>query len=124
VATVLQNCNTTLQINDSAAIKLRFSECDGSSGQNGAFENTVGPKGGGCAKSPVDILRFGPANQVERGVRSGNQGAVSYEEKVGVRIVETVQSTHDAIGEVNRAIGTIGSGGESQASDFDLHGRR
>jgi hypothetical protein len=78
------------------------SECDCRSGQNGAFKNAVRPKGGGSAKSPVDFLGFGSILQNAIGVRSGNKVATSLEEKRGVGIVETVQSDHGAVGEVDR----------------------
>ena len=72
------------------------SECDGGSCKNGAFNNTVGPNGGSSAESPKDVLRFGPILQDEIGVRSSNQGPASYEEKLGVGFILTVQSDHSA----------------------------
>jgi hypothetical protein len=84
------------------AVQFRLrSECDGGSGQNRALKNTVGPKGGGSAESPEDVLRFGSVDQDEVGVRSGNLDGASYEEKHGVKFVETVQSDRSAIGEVD-----------------------
>jgi hypothetical protein len=54
------------RLGEGTAVQNRLrSECDGSSGQNGAFKNTVGPKGGGSAQSPEDVLRFGSVLQDE-----------------------------------------------------------
>jgi hypothetical protein len=91
------------RLGEGTAVQFRpRSECDGASGQkNRALKNTVGPKGGGSAESPEDVLRFVSVDQDEVGVRSGNQGAASYEEKHGVKFVETVQSDRSAIGEVD-----------------------
>jgi hypothetical protein len=105
----LPNRSLTLEgygrLGEGATVQLRLrSECDGRSGQNGAFKNAVRPKGGGSAKSPVDVLGFGSVLQDKRGVRSGNQGATSLEEKHGVRFVESVQSDNSAVGKVDRAI--------------------
>jgi hypothetical protein len=94
-------------------------ECDGGSGQNGAFKNAVGAKGGGSAESPYDVLRFGPVDQDEIAVCGGYQGAPSLEEKHGVRVAFPVQSDRRAQGEVDGATGPVGSGRESFSSDFD-----
>ena len=96
------------------------SNCDIGSGQDGAFKNTVGSERGGTAESPEDVLRFGSVLQDESGVRSGNQGTASLEEKLGVFFVKTVQSDHSTKGEVDSAAGTVGSGDERFASDLDI----
>jgi hypothetical protein len=91
-------------LGEGAAVQNRLSsEGDGGFGQNGALNNTSGPKGGGRAESPEDVLRFGSVDQNEIGIRSGNQGAASYEEKFGVSLALTVQSDHSAKGDVDGA---------------------
>ena len=44
------------------------------------------------------------------------------EEKRGVLVTITVQSDHSAIGDVDEAAGTVGSGVESFTTHFDCHG--
>jgi hypothetical protein len=84
--------------------------------ENGAFYNAS------CPESPEDVLRFGSVLQDEMGVSSSNEGAASYEEKLGVRFMVTVQSHDGAIGEVDRTTGTRDSRRERTASDFDCRG--
>jgi hypothetical protein len=85
-------------------------------------QHTVRAEGGGSAESPEDVLRFGSVLQDEMGVSSSNEGAASYEEKLGVRFSMTVQRYHSTIRDINRTAGTIGSGRESLSAYFDLQG--
>jgi hypothetical protein len=111
------------RLGEGASLQFRLnSECDGGSGQDGARNDTSGPKGGGGADSPEDVLRFGSILQDEKCVRSGNQGGTSLKEKHGVGLVQSVQRDHSARGEVDSTSGTVGSGLESHASHFDCHG--
>jgi hypothetical protein len=84
--------------------------------ENGAFYNAS------CPESPEDVLRFGSVLQDEIGVCSSNEGATSYEQKLGIRIIVTDQSDNSAICELNRTAGTVGSGRESRSSNFDFQG--
>jgi hypothetical protein len=97
-------------------------ECDGAPGQNGAFKNTGGPNGCRCTDSPQDVLRLGPVKQDESCARTGRQGGVTLEKKLGVLLVETVQSDGSGGGYVYGG-GIVGSGRESLASDFGSNRR-
>ena len=74
---------------------------DSRSSHNGASNMTAGPKGGGSAKNPDNVLRFGTVLQVKIGIRSSNQSAASNEDKLGISFVVTIESDHSAIRKVD-----------------------